>query len=71
MGQAVLGLGAGIVGALFLTRLLEGLLFGVSPTDPATFGSVSLLLLGIALAACYWPARRATKVDPVRVLADE
>jgi putative ABC transport system permease protein len=71
MGQAVLGLGAGIVGALFLTRLLEGLLFGVSPTDPATFGSVSLLLLGIAFAACYWPARRATKVDPVHVLADE
>jgi predicted permease len=71
MGQAVLGLGAGIVGALFLTRLLEGLLFDISPTDPATLGSVSLLLLGIAFVACYWPARRATKVDPVRVLAED
>ncbi|NIN71802.1 MAG: FtsX-like permease family protein [Gemmatimonadetes bacterium] len=71
MGQAALGLGVGFGGALYLTRWLEGLLFGVSPTDPATFGLVVLLLLVVALAACYWPAQRATKVDPVRVLTEE
>ena len=71
MVQAALGLAAGLAGALLLTRWLESLLFEVSPTDPATFGSVSLLLLGVALAACYWPARRATKVDPIRVLTEE
>jgi putative ABC transport system permease protein len=71
MGQAALGLGVGLGGALYLTRWLEGLLFGVSPTDPATFGLVSVLLLVVALAACYWPAQRATKVDPVRVLTEE
>lgn len=71
MVQAALGLVAGLAGALLLTRWLESLLFEVSPTDPVTFGSVSLLLLGVALAACYWPARRATKVDPVRVLTEE
>jgi putative ABC transport system permease protein len=71
MAQAALGLGFGLGGALYLTRWLEGLLFGVSPTDPATFGLVLLVLLGVALAACYWPAQRATKVDPVRVLTEE
>jgi putative ABC transport system permease protein len=71
LGQAALGLGVGLAGALYLTRWLEGLLFGVSPTDPASFGLVVLLLLVVALAACYWPARRATKVDPVRVLTEE
>jgi predicted permease len=71
MVQAALGLGAGLAGALFLTRWLEGLLFQVSPTDPATFGAVSLLLFVVALVACYWPARRATKVDPIRVLTEE
>jgi putative ABC transport system permease protein len=71
MRQAVLGLAAGLAGALVLTRGLEGLLFQVSPTDPATLGSVSFLLLVVALAACYWPARRATKVDPVRALSEE
>jgi predicted permease len=71
MVQAALGLGVGLGGALYLTRWLEGLLFGVSPTDPATFGLVSVLLLVVALAACYWPAQRATKVDPVRVLTEE
>jgi predicted permease len=71
MVQAALGLGAGLAGALLLTRWLEGLLFEVSPTDPLTLASVSLVLLGVALAACYWPARRATRVDPVRVLTEE
>jgi len=71
MVQAVVGLGVGLVAALVLSRGIEGLLFGVSPTDPATFAGVSLLLLFIAFAACYWPARRATRVDPVRVLQEE
>ena len=48
MGQAVMGLGAGIVGTLFLTRWLEGLLFDVSPTDPATFAAVCIVLLAVA-----------------------
>jgi predicted permease len=71
MGQAALGLAIGLTGALFLTRWLEDLLFDVSSTDPATFALASLLLLAVALAASYWPARRATQVDPVRVLAEE
>ncbi len=71
MLQAAVGLGIGLAGALILTRGIEGLLFGVSPTDPATFGAVSVLLLVIAFTACYWPARRATRVDPVRVLTEE
>jgi predicted permease len=71
MVQAAIGLGVGLAATLYLTRLLEGLLFEVSATDPATFGAVSLLLLGVAFAACYQPARRATKVDPVSVLTEE
>ncbi|HSG81478.1 MAG TPA: ABC transporter permease, partial [Gemmatimonadota bacterium] len=71
MSQALLGLAVGGAAALYLTRWLEGLLFDVSPTDPLTLAVVCGLLLGIALAACYWPARRATRVDPVSVLAEE
>jgi putative ABC transport system permease protein len=55
----------GLGGALALTHLMRSLLFGVSPTDPISFGIVSLLLGMIALLACYFPARRATKVDPM------
>lgn len=64
----VLGIAFGIGGALMLTRFMQAQLFGVTPTDPATFVAVSLLLAGIALLASYVPARRATKVDPVHVL---
>ncbi len=71
MKHAALGLGIGLAAALVLTRGIEGLLFGVSPTDPITLATVSLLLLAIALATCYWPARRATGVDPIRVLTEE
>jgi putative ABC transport system permease protein len=71
MVQAILGLTVGLAVALLLTHGIEGLLFGVSPTDPATLGAVSLLLLLIAFVACYWPARRATRVDPVRILTEE
>jgi putative ABC transport system permease protein len=67
----ILGLAAGLVGALALTRFLEGFLFGIKATDPATFAVVSLLLAGIAILASYIPARRATQVDPLVALREE
>ncbi len=65
---ALLGIAIGGVGALFLTRLLKGLVFGVSTTDPLAFGGVMVLLAGVALLASWLPARRATRVDPMTVL---
>jgi putative ABC transport system permease protein len=68
---AGIGIAAGIAGALALTRFLRGLLFGISPTDPATFAGVALALLLLALLACYVPARRAMRVDPMVALRHE
>ena len=66
-----LAVGIGLVGAFGLTRLMESLLFGVSPMDPVTFGSVALALLMVALLASYLPARRASRVDLVVALKAE
>jgi putative ABC transport system permease protein len=71
MRLTLLGIVLGTVGAFALTRLMKGFLFHVTPTDPATFVSVALFLLLVALLASYIPARRATRVDPVVALRYE
>jgi predicted permease len=71
LGLAIAGAAAGLVCALIVSHLMAGLLYGVRPTDPLTFAGVSLLLIGVALLACYIPARRAIRVDPQVALRHE
>ncbi len=67
----LIGIGLGVAGALALTRLMSGLLFEVGSTDPATFAAIVLIFTFVALIACYIPARRATRVDPLIALRSE
>jgi putative ABC transport system permease protein len=69
MTLAVIGVVVGLAGALALTRVIENLLYGVTAIDPATFVAIPLLLAAVSFFACYLPARRAARLDPIKALA--
>jgi len=71
MKVVVIGMAAGLVGAAVVTRVFRSMLFEVAPGDPTTFAAVSAILAAVALFACYLPAQRATRVDPLVVLREE
>ena len=69
--MALIGIAVGVAAAFGLTRLMAGLLYGVSAIDPLTFATVAAILLVVALAACYIPAWRAMRVDPIVVMRQD
>jgi predicted permease len=71
LGLALVGAAVGLIGALIVSYSMSGLLYGVRPTDPLTFVGVAVLLMGVALLACYIPARRALRIDPLVALRYE
>lgn len=71
MSLAIAGAAIGVAGALMVSHLMAGLLYGVRPTDPVTFIGVTTMLTVVAIAACYIPARRAMRVDPMVALRHE
>ena len=68
---SAMGIAIGLAGAMLLSRTLASFLFGVTTTDPATFTVVSSILLTVAVVACYFPARRAARLDPATTLRSE
>jgi putative ABC transport system permease protein len=71
MHLVALGIAVGMMGAFIVTRGIRTLLFNVSPTEPTTFAAIAVLLAAIAFLACWLPARRAAKVDPMEALRSE
>jgi ABC-type antimicrobial peptide transport system permease subunit len=71
MKIVVIGLASGLIGAAIVSRVFRSMLFNVAPADPVTYVSVSAILAGVALFACYIPAQRATRVDPLVALREE
>ncbi len=71
LGMTVIGVVLGLIGAAAFTRVLEGMLFGLTPLDPSTFVAATLLFMAVALVASYVPAQRATRVDPLVALRAE